>query len=69
MPSRENATIHDAYTQLTVRYVRAIPELLKYNALLPFAMVQAINTVLYLLHMTIFILGERLTITTKKLTA
>ncbi len=29
---RENATIHDAYTQLTVRYVRAIPELLKYNA-------------------------------------
>jgi len=30
---REEATIHDAYTQLTVRYCRDIPELLKYNAL------------------------------------
>ncbi|ADH85698.1 type I restriction endonuclease subunit R [Desulfurivibrio alkaliphilus] len=30
---REEATIHDAYVQLTTRYVRAIPELLKYNAL------------------------------------
>lgn len=29
---RENATIHDAYTQLTVRYQRDIPELFKYNA-------------------------------------
>lgn len=29
---RENATIHDAFTQLTVRYRRDIPELLKYNA-------------------------------------
>ena len=29
---RENATIHDAYIQLTVRYKRDIPELLKYNA-------------------------------------
>jgi type I restriction enzyme, R subunit len=29
---RENATIHDAYTQLTVRYKRDIPELFKYNA-------------------------------------
>ena len=30
---REEATIHDAYVQLTVRYCRDIPELLKYNAL------------------------------------
>ena len=30
---REDATIHDAYIQLTVRYRRDIPELLKYNAL------------------------------------
>lgn len=29
---REEATIHDAYTQLTVRYERDIPELFKYNA-------------------------------------
>lgn len=29
---REEATIHDAYKQLTVRYRRDIPELLKYNA-------------------------------------
>ena len=29
---REEATIHDAYVQLTVRYRRDIPELLKYNA-------------------------------------
>ncbi|MCM1167482.1 MAG: type I restriction endonuclease subunit R [Lachnospiraceae bacterium] len=31
---REDATIMDAYTQLTVRYRRDIPELLKYNAFL-----------------------------------
>lgn len=30
---REEATIHDAYIQLTLRYRRDIPELLKYNAL------------------------------------
>ncbi|QTR53089.1 type I restriction endonuclease subunit R [Thiothrix unzii] len=30
---REDATIHDAYVQLTTRYRRDIPELLKYNAL------------------------------------
>jgi len=30
---RENATLHDAYKQLTVRYARDIPELMKYNAL------------------------------------
>jgi len=30
---REEATIHDAYVQLTTRYVRDIPELMKYNAL------------------------------------
>jgi type I restriction enzyme R subunit len=30
---RENATIHDAYVQLTTRYKRDIPELFKYNAL------------------------------------
>ncbi|WP_150303334.1 type I restriction endonuclease subunit R [Pseudomonas saliphila] len=30
---RENATIHDAWVQLTTRYVRDIPELMKYNAL------------------------------------
>ena len=30
---REDATIHDAYTQITVRYRRDIPELLKFNAL------------------------------------
>lgn len=29
---REDCTIHDAYIQLTVRYKRDIPELLKYNA-------------------------------------
>jgi len=29
---REDATIYDAYTQLTVRYERDIPELFKYNA-------------------------------------
>ncbi len=29
---RENATIHDAYVQLTTRYRRDIPELFKYNA-------------------------------------
>lgn len=29
---REEATIHDAYKQLTVRYRRDIPELFKYNA-------------------------------------
>ena len=29
---REEATIHDAFIQLTVRYRRDIPELLKYNA-------------------------------------
>lgn len=31
---QENTTIHDAYKQLTVRYKRDIPELLKYNAFL-----------------------------------
>ncbi|WP_273207699.1 type I restriction endonuclease subunit R [Marinobacter subterrani] len=31
--TRENATIHDAWKQLTVRYARDIPELMKYNAL------------------------------------
>jgi len=30
---RENATLHDAYKQLTIRYARDIPELMKYNAL------------------------------------
>ena len=30
---REDAAIHDAFTQLTVRYRRDIPELFKYNAL------------------------------------
>ena len=30
---REEATIHDAYVQLTTRYKRDIPELFKYNAL------------------------------------
>jgi type I restriction enzyme R subunit len=30
---RENATLHDAYIQLTTRYKRDIPELFKYNAL------------------------------------
>ena len=30
---REEATIHDAYVQLTVRYRRDIPELFKYNAI------------------------------------
>ncbi|MCU7914773.1 MAG: HsdR family type I site-specific deoxyribonuclease [Candidatus Thiodiazotropha sp. (ex Gloverina cf. vestifex)] len=30
---REEATIHDAYQQLTTRYARDIPELMKYNAL------------------------------------
>jgi type I restriction enzyme R subunit len=30
---KENTTIKDAHTQLTVRYQRDIPELLKYNAL------------------------------------
>ncbi|RCS28092.1 type I restriction endonuclease subunit R [Polaribacter sp. WD7] len=29
---RENATMHDAYVQLTTRYKRDIPELFKYNA-------------------------------------
>ncbi|MBR6519451.1 MAG: type I restriction endonuclease subunit R, partial [Paludibacteraceae bacterium] len=29
---KEETTIHDAYTQLTVRYRRDIPELFKYNA-------------------------------------
>ncbi|KMQ76092.1 type I restriction enzyme endonuclease domain-containing protein [Marinobacter subterrani] len=31
--TRENATIHDAWKQLTIRYARGIPELMKYNAL------------------------------------
>ncbi|MEP2025409.1 HsdR family type I site-specific deoxyribonuclease [Reichenbachiella sp.] len=30
---RENATIHNAYEQLTVRYRRDIPELMKYNSI------------------------------------
>jgi len=30
---REETTIHDAYVQLTTRYCRDIPELMKYNAL------------------------------------
>lgn len=30
---REEATLHDAYLQLTTRYARDIPELMKYNAL------------------------------------
>ncbi|WP_206618024.1 type I restriction endonuclease subunit R [Hahella sp. KA22] len=30
---REEATIYDAYKQLTIRYARDIPELMKYNAL------------------------------------
>ncbi len=30
---REEATIHDAYLQLTTRYARDIPELMKFNAL------------------------------------
>ena len=29
---KENCTIKDAYTQLTIRYRRDIPELFKYNA-------------------------------------
>lgn len=31
---KEDTTIHDAYKQLTIRYKRDIPELLKYNAFL-----------------------------------
>jgi len=31
--TREQATLHDAYVQLTTRYCRDIPELMKYNAL------------------------------------
>jgi type I restriction enzyme R subunit len=31
--TRENATIYDAWKQLTIRYARDIPELMKYNAL------------------------------------
>ncbi|MAA63738.1 MAG: type I restriction endonuclease [Alteromonadaceae bacterium] len=31
--TRTEATIHDAYVQLTTRYTRDIPELMKYNAL------------------------------------
>ena len=30
---RENATIHDAFKQLTTRYARDIPEVMKYNAI------------------------------------
>ncbi|MES9850331.1 MAG: HsdR family type I site-specific deoxyribonuclease [Candidatus Thiodiazotropha sp. L084R] len=30
---REEASVHDAYVQLTTRYARDIPELMKYNAL------------------------------------
>jgi len=30
--TREEATIHDAFKQLTIRYIRDIPELFKYNA-------------------------------------
>jgi len=30
---RENATLFDAFTQITTRYIRDIPELFKYNAL------------------------------------
>ncbi len=30
---REDATLHDAFVQLTTRYARGIPELMKYNAL------------------------------------
>ncbi|PFG10314.1 type I restriction endonuclease subunit R [Marinobacter sp. LV10MA510-1] len=30
---REEATLHDAYVQLTTRYTRDIPQLMKYNAL------------------------------------
>lgn len=30
--TRENATIHNAYEQLTIRYTRDIPDLFKYNA-------------------------------------
>lgn len=30
---RTDATLHDAYVQITTRYIRDIPELLKYNAL------------------------------------
>ena len=30
--TREDATIHDAFTQITTRYTRDIPELFKYNA-------------------------------------
>lgn len=30
---RENATLHDAYVQITTRYKRDIPELLKYNVM------------------------------------
>ena len=30
---REEATVHDAYVQLTTRYARDIPELMKYNTL------------------------------------
>lgn len=30
--TREEATLHDAYVQLNTRYVRDIPELMKYNA-------------------------------------
>ena len=30
--TRENATIYNAYEQLTVRYTRDIPDLFKYNA-------------------------------------
>ena len=30
---REDATLHKAFEQITVRYIRAIPELFKYNAI------------------------------------
>ena len=58
--TREEATIHDAYIQLTTRYRRDIPELFKYNAFCVIS--DGVNSKVGSLHpMNFSMLGERWT--------
>ena len=57
---KEDTTIMDAYTQLTVRYRRDIPELFKYNAFVVISDGETTNTARCFRPTISFIPGERL---------
>lgn len=66
---KENTTIMDAYTQLTVRYRRDIPELFKYNAFIVISDGANNKYGSFFSRMTSSMRGERLKLTIRNWTA